>query len=80
MVKEGLGENWTRPNLNTLIIKTAVPITATSFIYNDEISTTLQQATLIYKYLLGIYLLDSNNFVTTFFDHNQPFSFNIPGV
>ncbi|EDK31427.2 calpain family cysteine protease (macronuclear) [Tetrahymena thermophila SB210] len=83
VVKDGLGTNYTQPNLNTVIIQTAVPIKTSSFIYNDQLTgltTTPQQANLIYEYLISQYLLDSNNFVTSFFDHNQPFSFNIPNL
>ncbi|KAL4445578.1 hypothetical protein ABPG74_006129 [Tetrahymena malaccensis] len=83
VVKDGLGRNYTLPNLNTVIIQTAVPITNSSFIYNDQLTgltTTAQQANLIYEYLISQYLLDSNNFVTSFFDHNQPFSFNISNL
>ncbi|KAL4460650.1 hypothetical protein ABPG73_000185 [Tetrahymena malaccensis] len=83
VVKDGLGANYTQPNLNTVIIHSAVPITNTSFIYQDELTgltTTPQQANLIYKYLTSQYLLDSNNFVTSFFDQNEPFSFDIPGL
>ncbi|KAL4460652.1 hypothetical protein ABPG73_000187 [Tetrahymena malaccensis] len=83
VVKDGLGANYTQPNLNTVIIHSAVPITNTSFIYQDQLTgltTTPQQANLIYKYLTSQYLLDSNNFVTSFFDQNEPFSFDIPDL
>ncbi|KAL4493401.1 hypothetical protein ABPG72_007409 [Tetrahymena utriculariae] len=80
VVKDGLGTNFAQPNLNTVIIQTAIPIINSSFIYNDKLAgltTTPQQANFVYEYLISQYLLDSNNFVTSFFDHNQTFSFNI---
>ncbi|EAS03714.1 calpain family cysteine protease (macronuclear) [Tetrahymena thermophila SB210] len=80
--KQALGSQENSSNLNTVLIKTAFPLTSDLFVYqsedggiNDLGITNEAQALQIFQFLISQKVIDSNYFVSTTFDSPCNFEF-----
>lgn len=68
---------------NTVIVRTIIPIYPSNFQFSSSINgvnSNLNEATLIWQHFRDTGLLDKRYFITSLFEYENSFSFDVPGV
>ncbi|KAL4438794.1 hypothetical protein ABPG74_013467 [Tetrahymena malaccensis] len=77
-VKEGLGQNVSLPNLNSIVLTFQTPLSADSFIYSDigdSITTNQTMTQKIFQYLISQDIIGTDGYSTSKFLQQQQINF-----